>query len=42
MTALEVVLSDDLDAYGHVNQVLISCSWSLYAIRILKSRGLPP
>src|SRR6218665_3751400 len=39
MTALEVVLSND---YGHVNEVLVSCSRSLYSIRILKSRGLPP
>lgn len=59
MTALGVVLSDDLGVYdhvnkvppsciavgaydnGHVNNALASCPKSFYAIRILKSHGLP-
>ena len=35
------LLSDDLNAYGHVNNGQL-LAVSLYATRVLKSRGLPP
>lgn len=41
-SAFGVILADDLDANGHVNDALASCSRSLYEIRVLKSRDLPP
>ena len=42
MSVLGFTLSDDLIVTRHITEVLVSCSRSLYAIRILKSHGLPP
>src|SRR6218665_3090316 len=36
-----VVLSEDLSTATHISGVLESCSRSLYALRILRSHGLP-
>ena len=41
LTALGVVLNDKLTANDHVSSLLASCSRSLYAMRVLRNRGLP-
>lgn len=40
--AFGVILTNDVDANGHVNEALASCSRALYAIHTLNSRGLYP
>src|SRR6218665_3768536 len=42
MKVLGVTLRDDLNAYAHITEVLQACSRSLYALRIIRSHGLPP
>src|SRR6218665_2632024 len=42
MKVLGVTLRDDLNASTHITGVLEACSRSLYALRILRSHGLPP
>ena len=42
MKVLGVTLRDDLNASTHITGVLEACSRSLYALRILRSYGLPP
>jgi len=42
MKVLGVTLRDDLNASTHITGVLGACSRSLYALRILRSHGLPP
>ena len=41
LTALGVVINDRLSATDHVNAVLSSCSGLLYALRILRTHGMP-
>ena len=41
MKILGVIVRDDLSASGHITGVLGACSRSLYALRVLKSHGLP-
>lgn len=42
LKVLGVVLREGLGALDHVTETLSSCSRLQYAIRLLKSRGLPP
>ena len=41
LTALGVIINDRLTASDHVTELLTSCSRLLYALRVLKARGLP-
>src|SRR6218665_2554767 len=42
MKVLGITLRDDLNASTHITGVLEACSRSLYALRLLRSHGLPP
>jgi len=41
MKILGVTLRDDINASMHITQILGECSRSMYALRILRSHGLP-
>jgi len=41
MKVLGVTLRDDLNASTHITEILAKCSRSMYALRILRSHGLP-
>src|SRR6218665_952888 len=41
MKVLGVKLRDDLNASTHITEILAECSRSMYALRILRSHGLP-
>jgi len=41
ITALGVVLNDKLTAADHVSFLMVSCSSSLYALRVLRDHGIP-
>ena len=41
LTALGVIINDRLTASDHVTELLASCSRLLYALRVLRARGLP-
>ena len=41
LTALGVIINDRLTASDHVTELLTSCSRLLYALRVLRARGLP-
>jgi len=41
LTMLGVILNDRLTASDHVTELLTSCSRLLYALRVLRARGLP-
>src|SRR5688572_969590 len=42
MRVLGVTIRSDLRMTTHVDNVLTSCSSSMYALRVLRSHGLPP
>ena len=41
LTTLGVIINDRLTASDHVTELLASCSRLLYALRVLRARGLP-
>ena len=41
LTVLGVIIDDQLTASDHITELLASCSRLLYALRVLRARGLP-
>ena len=41
ITALSVIINNQLTATDHISYVLTACSSLLYALRVLRSHGLP-
>jgi len=41
MKVLGIIINDQLRATDHVNSLLSSCSSLLFALRVLRSRGIP-
>jgi len=41
LRVLGVIINDQLTATDHVSDILVSCNSLLYALRILRSHGIP-